>query len=350
MNLQDDPHRRYNPLTGEWLLVSPHRTRRPWQGKVENVPAAQLPSYDPGCYLCPGNQRAGGVRNPQYPGTFAFVNDFSALLPVLAAGSLDTGGLVVAKSERGLCKVICFTPRHDLTLARMSMEEILPVVDVWIEQYREIGDLDFISYVQIFENRGEVMGMSNPHPHCQIWANEHPPMIVATETARQREHLDRQGRCLLCSYVELELAGRERVVFENEFFAVLVPFWAVWPYEVMLLPKQHLTSVDALSAPQKSALADAIRRLGVRYDNLFRTSFPYSMGIHQKPTDGSPHEEWHLHLHYYPPLLRSATVRKFMVGYELLGMPQRDITAESAAKTLRELPEIHYTGVIDERR
>ncbi len=344
MNLQDDPHRRLNPLTGEWVLVSPHRTKRPWQGKVERLPAAQAPEHDPACYLCPGNQRAGGVTNPRYESTFVFVNDFSALLPQGPGGELDREGLLVAKSERGLCKVLCFSPRHDLTLARMEVESILPVVEMWTEQYREIGALDFISYVQIFENRGEVMGASNPHPHGQVWANENLPVDAALETARQGEYLASRGRCLLCSYLETERAAGERIVFENTGFVALVPFWAVWPFEVMILPKKHHVSLLSLSPQEKRDLADAVHRLGVRYDNLFETSFPYSMGFHQSPTDGKPHEAWHLHLHYYPPLLRSATVRKFMVGYELLGMPQRDITAEGAAARLRSLPELHYLG------
>ncbi len=342
MNLQDDPHRRFNPLTAEWVLVSPHRTKRPWQGKVERLPAAQAPAHDPGCYLCPGNQRAGGVTNPHYESTFVFVNDFSALLPQGPGGEIDREGLVVAKSERGLCKVLCFSPRHDLTLARMEVESILPVVDTWIEQYREIGALDYITYVQIFENRGEMMGASNPHPHGQIWANEHLPLDAALETARQGEYLAARGKCLLCSYLELERSEGERIIFENSSFVTLVPFWAVWPFEVMILPKRHLGSLLALTQAERHDLADAVRRLGIRYDNLFETSFPYSMGFHQSPTDGKPHAEWHLHLHYYPPLLRSATVRKFMVGYELLGMPQRDITAEGAAARLRGLSETHY--------
>lgn len=342
MNPQDDPHRRFNPLTGEWVLVSPHRTKRPWQGKVERLPAARGLEHDPSCYLCPGNARAGGVVNPHYGSTFVFENDFAALLPEGPGGGIDTGGLLVAKSERGLCKVLCFSPRHDLTLARMEVDAIKPVVDLWVEQYREIGDLDFISYVQIFENRGEMMGASNPHPHGQIWATEHLPFDAQLEDDRQREYLAGHGRCLLCDYLSLERAERERIIFENASFAVLVPFWAVWPFETMILPKRHIASLLDLAPAERGDLADAVHRLGIRYDNLFETSFPYSMGFHQSPTDGKPHEEWHLHLHYYPPLLRSATVRKFMVGFELLGMPQRDITAEGAAARLRDLPEVHY--------
>ncbi len=342
MNLQDDPHRRRNPLTGEWVLVSPHRTKRPWKGEVEELPTDRLPAYDPGCYLCPGNARAGDARNPAYEGTFVFVNDFSALLPEAPSGRYERGELLLAESERGLCKVICFSPRHDLTLARMSVEEIAPVIDTWIDQYVEIGGLDYVAYVQIFENRGAMMGNSNPHPHCQIWASEHVPLAAASETERQHEYRADRGGCLLCDYLRIELESAERVVFENESFAVLVPFWAVWPYEVMLLPKGHHASIDTLSREERRGLADAIRRLGCRYDNLFRTSFPYSMGAHQRPTDGGDYPGWHLHFHYYPPLLRSATVRKFMVGYEMLGTPQRDITPEGAAATLRGLSEIHY--------
>ena len=342
VNLQEQAHRRYNPLSDEWILVSPHRTKRPWQGKTESSPAPTAKQYDPSCYLCPGNSRAGGAANPSYDGTFLFVNDYSALLPDGEEGRVDESGLLVAESQRGICKVLCFSPRHDLTLARMSREEILPVIDAWVEQYKSIGAEDFINYVQIFENRGEMMGASNPHPHGQIWASSSIPNLPDRETARQEAHWSDKRECLLCSYVNLELRARERVVVENDSFVALVPFWAVWPFEVMVLPKRHHASIDSISTEERSGLAEIIRALGIRYDNLFETSFPYSMGIHQRPTDGNPYEGWHFHLHYFPPLLRSATVKKFMVGFELLGMPQRDITAESAAERLRELPARHY--------
>lgn len=342
MNLQEDPHRRYNPLSDEWILVSPHRTKRPWQGKTEEPTGPAPPHYDPNCYLCPGNSRAGGARNPSYSGTYVFVNDFSALLPDVSPGREDDGGLFVARSERGICKVLCFTPRHDLTLARMQTEEIVPVVEAWIGEYEAIGSQSFINHVQIFENRGEMMGASNPHPHCQIWANENLPAIPAKEERQQLAYQESHGSCLLCDYLQREQDDGERVVVENSSFVALVPFWAVWPFEVMIAPKGHLGSIAEMSAEERRGLAEIIHLLGIRYDNLFHTSFPYSMGIHQSPTDGEEHSEWHFHLHYFPPLLRSATVRKFMVGYELLGTPQRDITAEGAARRLRELPSVHY--------
>lgn len=344
MNLSDYPHRRYNPLTGEYILVSPHRAKRPWQGKVEDAPKLDMPQYDPKCYLCPGNERAGGAVNPQYEGAYVFDNDFAALLTDVPQESMNEDGLMVADTERGLCRVICFSPRHDLTLALMSPEEVQGVVGVWQEQFTDIGSRDFINYVQIFENRGAIMGCSNPHPHGQIWANGTVPMLPAVETARQQEHHSTKGSCLLCDYLERELADGTRIVFQNDSFVALVPFWAVWPFEVMLLPKTHVADITGLDDTGKADLADALRRMGIRFDNLFTTSFPYSMGIHQRPTDGRPHDEWHLHVHYYPPLLRSATVKKFMVGYEMLGMPQRDITAEESARRLREeCTEVHYS-------
>jgi len=343
MSLAETPHRRYNALTGEWILVSPHRTKRPWQGKVEASSLDQRPSYDPKCYLCPGNERAGGLRNPSYPNTFVFDNDFAALLPEAPTETVNEKGLFIAESERGICRVICFSPRHDLTLSLMEVSDVKRVVDIWTEQYRELGKVDFINYVQIFENRGDIMGCSNPHPHGQIWSNERIPYLPALEQEHQKAHHDRNGTCLLCDYLGAEIDKKERIVFENASFAVLVPYWAIWPYEVMVLPKKHYTDLLQLDDAGKQDLADAMKRIGIRYDNLFLTSFPYSMGVHQKPTDGAEHPEWHMHLHYYPPLLRSATVKKFMVGYEMLATPQRDITPEASTARLRECSEIHYT-------
>lgn len=329
-------HRRYNPLTREWLLVSPQRTNRPWQGQVEETTHETQPIYDPECYLCPGNERAGGVRNPEYTGTFVFDNDYAALRPNTPEGSLDEGGLIAAKAERGICRVECFSPRHDLTIARMSLDEIQQVIDTWVAQYQELGALPFINWVQIFENRGELMGASNPHPHCQIWAIQSTPNEAGKESLAQREYHAGHHTCLFCTYLALEVDSGERLVCENDGFYALVPFWAVWPFEVMVISKQHVTGLDGLSGAGRTALAEILKRITTGYDSLFQVSFPYTMGFHQRPTDGEPHPEWHLHAHYYPPLLRSATIRKFMVGFELLGMPQRDITAEEAAARLRE--------------
>jgi UDPglucose--hexose-1-phosphate uridylyltransferase len=341
-SLKEHPHRRYNPLAQEWVLVSPHRTQRPWQGQVEKAEPEREPAYDPACYLCPGNARAGGARNPAYTGTFVFDNDFPALLPETPEGEVNQRGLLVARSERGICRVICFSPRHDLTIATMETAGIRQVVDVWAEQYDALGARPGINYVQIFENRGTMMGCSNPHPHCQVWANQSVPNEPFKEQAAQGDYLSARGGCLLCAYIALEQAEGIRLVCENRFFLALVPFWAVWPFETMLVSKRHVTGMDELTDDERDGLADMLKRLTTRYDNLFKISFPYSMGFHQRPTDGQPHAEWHLHAHYYPPLLRSATVRKFMVGYEMLGTPQRDITAEVAASRLREMSERHY--------
>lgn len=338
------PHRRYNPLTRDWILVSPHRTQRPWQGQVEKQAVPASVEYDPACYLCPGNPRAGDARNPHYSETFIFENDFAALKPEVRDFNIDVDGrgLLVAQSERGICKVVCFSPRHDLTLARMEAFKIRNVVDVWAEQYSELGQLPHINHVQIFENRGAMMGCSNPHPHCQIWANESIPNEPLKEQSAFIEYRAKNGACLLCDYVETELAINQRVICENEHFIAVVPFWAIWPFESLVLSKQHVTDIAALTDAQRNSLADILRRLTIRYDNLFQVSFPYSMGFHQRPTDGQEHPEWHFHAHFYPPLLRSATVRKFMVGYEMLASPQRDITPESGAELLRSLSEEHY--------
>ncbi len=340
--LAEHPHRRHNPLTGEWILVSPHRTKRPWQGQVEKpVPDERL-RYDPSCYLCPGNARAGGARTPHYTRTYVFTNDFAALLQDIPAGSFEEQGLLVAQSERGLCRVLCFSPRHDLTLAEMELADIRVVVDAWVAQYAEIGAIPFIKYVQIFENKGAMMGASNPHPHGQIWANETLPNEVQKEHDRQGEYLRARHSCLLCDYLSLEMAKGERLVCQNSHFVALVPFWAIWPFETMIISTRHIGSLLELDDAERDGLADIMRRLTTRYDNLFEISFPYSMGFHQRPTDDGEHPAWHLHLHFYPPLLRSATVRKFMVGYELLASPQRDIAAEASAARLRGLSEVHY--------
>ncbi len=335
-------HRRYNPLTREWILVSPHRMERPWLGQVEKRPPETRPAYDPDCYLCPGNARAGGEHNPPYQETFVFDNDFSALLPTsegVADAARAQSALLVSHPERGICRVVCFSPRHDLSLAELPLAQIRRVVDVWVEQYEDLGAWRFINYVQVFENKGAMMGASNPHPHGQIWASETVPTEVSKEDTAQSDYLREAGRCLLCDYLALELVAGERMVLENEHFLAVVPFWAIWPFETLVLHKGHAPSLAHLSGSERDALADVLKRLTTRYDNLFEVSFPYSMGFHQQPTDGEEHPAWHLHAHFYPPLLRSATVRKFMVGYELLAQPQRDLTAEAAAARLRELPD-----------
>lgn len=342
LNLRDYSQRRYNPLTREWVLVSPHRAKRPWQGQVEKSAVERAPTYDPNCYLCPGNERANGEHNPQYVATFAFNNDFPALLSEVETGTYQPHPLIYAESERGICRVLCFSPRHDLTLAQMDQPSIRRVIDAWIEEYKTLGANSFIHYVQIFENRGAMMGASNPHPHGQIWASEHLPQQVILESSAQRDYFREHGTSLLSDYLAAEQKLGERIVYENAEFSVVVPFWAIWPFETMLISKQHFTSIAELTGPTRDLFADALRNITARYDNMFNASFPYSMGIHQRPTDDSDNNHWHLHVHFYPPLLRSSTVRKFMVGYEMLGTPQRDITPETAATRLRELSSVHY--------
>jgi UDPglucose--hexose-1-phosphate uridylyltransferase len=330
-----DPHRRFNPLTRQWVLVSPHRTQRPWQGQTETGDTPPQPDYDPDCYLCPGNSRAGGVRNPHYDSTFVFENDFAALKPSTPVERFERDGLLIAESEPGICRVICFSPKHNLTIANMEPADLRRVVDTWVEQFLDLGRRDIIGYVQIFENRGAMMGASNPHPHCQIWSSHSVPNEVATEQESQLAWRGAHHSCLLCDYTNLELSSRERVLEENESFVTVVPFWAIWPFETMVVSKRHLTSLDGLTDAERDGLADILKRTTARYDRLFHVSFPYSLGFHQRPTDGAPHDEWHFHAHFYPPLLRSATVRKFLVGYEMLATPQRDITPEAAAERLR---------------
>jgi len=338
MELLAGPHRRWNPLLQEWVLVSPHRTQRPWLGQFEEDHTEKLPEYDPQCYLCPGNQRAGGRRNPDYEHTFVFDNDYSALLPDTPRASVDERGLLVAESERGICRVICFSPRHDLTLANMRCDDIVRVVEVWREQYSGLGEIDWVQHVQIFENRGAAMGASNPHPHCQVWANQTLPDYPLREQTAMRRYAAEKGSCLLCDYTSIEEQQRERIVFQNDGFLAVVPFWAVWPFEVLLLSRKHMRAMDdpAFDRAQSEALADALQKITSSFDHVFEAPFPYSMGFHQRPTDGEAHDEWHFHAHFFPPLLRSATIRKFMVGYEMLAAPQRDITPETAAARLRE--------------
>ena len=336
------PHRRYNPLLDEWVLCSPHRLQRPWQGQVEDQAPENRPAHDPACYLCPGNLRANGERNPAYTATFAFDNDFAALLPESAIAPVDEDGLLVAEPATGRCRVLCFSPLHDLTLAEMDVEAIRPVVDTWAREVKTIGAEPAVRYVQVFENKGAMMGCSNPHPHGQVWATSYVPVGPARKLETQRAYFERHGRDLLGDYLRKELAVGERIVCRNDHWVALVPFWAVWPFEVMLVPARRVPDLPSLRGAERDALADVLRRVSVRYDNLFRTSFPYSMGFHGRPTDGEEHPWWRLHAAYFPPLLRSATVRKFLVGFELTAEPQRDLTAEDAASRLRAQAETHY--------
>ncbi|MGI6457544.1 MAG: UDP-glucose--hexose-1-phosphate uridylyltransferase [bacterium] len=343
-NKNDHPHRRWNPLTEEWILVSPHRAKRPWSGSIEKVPPQSLPEYDPHCYLCPGNLRAGGVQNPTYESTFVFDNDFAALLPdsPLEQMSKHCNGLVREQPEVGVCRVVCFSPRHDLTLAEMSIPEILRVITVWQEQYQEFGTHPHINSVTIFENRGEMMGCSNPHPHGQIWSNYSIPVIQAKELYTQKKYFQEHQSLMLLDYLNWELEQGERVVLQNDHFVVLVPHWAVWPFEVLLLPRRAMQSILELTPSEKTAWAEILKQLLVRYDNLFEVSFPYSMGIHQQPVDGGEYSGLLWHQHFYPPLLRSATIKKFQVGYEMAAELQRDITPEQAAERLRNLSAVHF--------
>lgn len=336
MSWQNTSHKRYNILTGEWVLVSPHRNKRPWQGQQEEVQLVDLPAYDPDCYLCPGNMRANNNRNPQYEGVFVFDNDFPALLSA-AEPEVYSNGLLKAQSEAGICRVVCYHPDHSLSMSGLSQPQIEAVISEWQAQYEELGDLDGINHVQIFENKGAVMGCSNPHPHGQIWAQESVPDEVLKKDQRQSQHWTARKESLLKNYLDQELSEASRVVFENSQMVCLVPFWAVWPYECMILPKRHQSDISRMTDSERADFAEALSVLTRAYDRLFQTSFPYSAGIHQAPTNGEDNAHWHWHMVFYPPLLRSATVKKFMVGYEMLGMPQRDILPEDACSQLRSL-------------
>jgi len=337
----ESPHRRFNPLTGEWVLVSPHRTKRPWQGKQEAVATDQRPVHDLKCYLCLGNTRANGEVNPAYTGAYVFDNDFAALTPEAAPDAGDDAALLRGENVHGTCRVICFSPRHDLTLPEMEIPAIEEVIAVWADQVAELGQR--YPWVQVFETKGDVMGCSNPHPHGQVWAGSYLPNEAAKEDRGQAEYFAQHRSPLLVDYAELEARAQERIVVENEDWIAVVPYWAVWPFETLLMPRRRLIRrfPDLLPGERRS-LAEILKRLTIRYDNLFETSFPYSMGWHGAPTGEGDYPYWQLHAHFYPPLLRSATVKKFMVGYEMLAEAQRDLTPEQAAARLRELSEVHY--------
>lgn len=335
LSLLDQTHRRFNILTGDWVLVSPHRTKRPWQGKTEKTTITEKLSHDPNCYLCKGNTRANGKVNPDYESTFVFQNDFAALID--GSKAIYENKLLLAKSESGICRVVCFSPNHALTLADLEVKEIASVVQTWQDQYSELGKMPNINHVQIFENKGAIMGCSNPHPHGQIWAQESIPQEALKKSIQQKKYWMANNKSLLADYLEQELSLKERIITENEHFVSLVPFWAVWPYESMIVPKKHLQHICQMNEVEKSAFAETIKNLTKKMDKLFDTSFPYSSGIHQSPTNKEDQSHWHWHMSFYPPLLRSATVKKFMVGYEMFGEPQRDISAETAAEQLRNL-------------
>ena len=341
-DLKEHPHTRFNLLTGEWILVSPHRTKRPWQGKMEIVPADGRPSYDPACYLCPGNTRADDSLNPSYTNSFVFTNDFASLVSTAPQGEINIEGLLKAGSEKGTCRVISFSPDHSLTLPLLSVEAIEKVIELWQSEYKDLSEDVSLKYIQIFENKGDIMGCSNPHPHGQIWASSSIPLEVVKETREQKKYFEEKGRSLLSDYVALELKQAERIVLENEHFVALVPFWAVWPFETMIVSKRIVQNILQFSDEEKIAFAELLKKLTAKYDNLFEVSFPYSAGMHQAPVNDGPHPEWHWHMHFYPPLLRSASVKKFMVGYEMLANPQRDVTPEWAAEKLRNLSAVHY--------
>jgi UDPglucose--hexose-1-phosphate uridylyltransferase len=331
------PHRRYNPLLDEWVLCSPQRLERPWQGQVEARARDERPGYDPSCYLCPGNLRANGDRNPAYASTYAFDNDFPALAWSEAVAPVPEDELLRSRPTRGICRVLCFSPRHDLTLGEMDVEAVRAVVDAWAEEQARLGARDGIGHVQVFENKGALMGCSNPHPHGQIWATEHVPHLPGRKLAAQRRYFEAHGRDLLGDYLERERREGERLVCGNEHWTALVPFWAVWPFETLVIPARRVSALEALTAAERTALAELLRALNRRYDALFGVSFPYSMGWHGRPSDGAEHAYARLHAFYLPPLLRSATVKKFLVGYEMSAEPQRDLTPEAAAARLREV-------------
>ena len=341
----DHPHRRYNPMKDEWILVCPHRCKRPWSGQTEDVPEEERPEFDPNNPLCPGVTRSSGVKTPDYKSTYVFTNDFPALLEEVPEPPESDDLLFRSKGARGTCKVMCFSPKSNITLPQMSIDELVAVIGSWISESKELEKK--FTWVQIFENKGSVMGCSNPHPHCQIWASSFVPNEAAVKEVNFKKYYEKTSSPMLMDYAKRELEKRDRIVCQNEDWLVVVPYWAVWPYETMILPlKDHIVRMTDLTSSQVTSLADIMKKITTRYDNLFKTSFPYSMGFHGAPSgpdfSGKDLSHWQFHAIYYPPLLRSASVRKFMVGYEMLANVQRDLTAEQAAKTLRDLSEMHY--------
>lgn len=340
---KDHPHRRFNALTGEWVLVSPHRAKRPWQGQSETLDVTERPSYATGCYLCPGNKRITGEENPNYSNTFVFSNDFAALQPNTPIMHSDDE-LFRLEAEQGQARVICFSPDHSKTLPELDLTQIAKIVECWVEQTRELSGR--YANIQVFENKGSMMGCSMPHPHGQVWAQKNMPTLVAKEHEYQSTYFEKNNRALLLDYAEREFKDGQRLVVSNDDWMVVVPWWAAWPFETLVLPRFSVQKMVDLNSSQQLSLADVVRQITIRYDNLFNMSFPYSMGWHGAPIDGEEHPAWQLHGHFFPPLLRSATVRKFMVGYEMLAESQRDLTPEQAADKLRSLPSGHYKAAL----
>lgn len=336
----EHPHRRYNPLTGEWILVSPHRARRPWQGQQDPPDRRELPAHDPDCYLCAGNQRITGDVNPDYQHTYVFQNDFSALMEATPPLAADDDPLFQTQSVQGVSRVICFSPDHSKTLPELSLAALGQVVATWCEQTQELGKR--YQWVQVFENKGAMMGCSNPHPHGQVWANSFLPTDIVKEARQQHAYFQQHGTPLLLDYARREQAQGVRVVVETEHWLAVVPYWAAWPFETLLLPRTAVQQLPQLDQAQRDDLCLALKKLTSRYDNLFQCAFPYSMGWHGAPFNGEHNAHWQLHAHFFPPLLRSASVRKFMVGYEMLAEPQRDLTPEQAAERLRAVSDIHF--------
>ena len=343
MIFKNSSHRRKNILTGEWVLVSPHRTKRPWQGMQEQAKELKTLEYDPNCYLCPGNTRANNEINPDYKNTYSFINDFSAILNVKTENFSDN--LLEAHSESGICKVLCYSPNHSLTMPQMDESEIVSIIELWKKEYKDLGSLKSINHIQIFENKGESMGCSNPHPHGQIWAQKSIPTELLKKQNNFKKFYKNNNQSMLLAYIKKELELKERIIFENESFVALVPFWAVWPYESIIITKNHRKSILELNEKEVTDYANILKILTTKYDNLFQISFPYSTGIHQAPTNNEQNKEWHMHMSFYPPLLRSSNIKKFMVGYEMFGEPQRDITPEQAAESLRNCSKTHFSKV-----